>query len=50
MKYFSVDDLNKITNYHYKQNIKVHNNLRDDMSEFNCRAMSLRGEHMRMLE
>ena len=47
---FTTADLHKITDYHYNQNTQTHNALRDNMSEFNCRAMSLRGEHMRMLE
>jgi len=50
MKSFTKEQLHKITDFHMNETKKLHNSLRDEMSEFNMRAMSLRGEHMRMLE
>ena len=50
MKSFTTDQLHNITKTCWTKSGAVHNSLRDDMSEFNTRAMSLRGEHMRKLE
>ena len=46
MKSLTKDELHKITNCHWKQKTRVHNALRDDISEFNIQAMAVRGEHM----
>lgn len=50
MKSLTKNELHKITDYHWKQKTNIHNALRDDMSEFNMRAMAVRGEHMRNIE
>ena len=50
MKPFSRQQLHNITKLHWSKTTKLHDALRNDMSEFNVRAMSLCGEHMRMLE
>ena len=49
MKSLGKPELKAITDYQWSRS-EVHNGLRDDMSEFNMRAMSVRGDHMRMLE
>lgn len=50
MKSFGEKELRAITDYQWSRLDNVHNGLRDDMSEFNMRAMSMRGDHMRVLE
>lgn len=49
-KSFTKEQLHAISDNHWKRKTKIHNALRDNMSDFNMRAMSLRGEHMRAVE
>ena len=50
MKSFTTEQLHAISNYHWNRTDKAHESLRDNMAEFNMRAMSLRGEHLRSVE
>ena len=50
MKSFTTEQLHAISNYHWNRTDKACESLRENMAEFNMRAMSLRGEHLRSVE